>query len=180
MDYFVLLVIISVIVLLVYIFNRPNNPQDGGFIPLLVNSSTGKFSPQIQRQICEIKNVNHFLGRDVTPGDDEIRHLHPFSPMEPQFPLQPLLEKPLVNCPIAQEKLETDTKTLVEVNQPFFLESPFIIQFYGKHHYFDARYPRKPIHVSFLENPEKFVKENPMVYPSYVIRSRDFSQLKSN
>lgn len=72
----------------------------------------------------------------------------------------------------------TDTKNLVEEKQPYFLDDALVVKYYGVDHYWDWRYPRQPIRVEFAKNPSKYVREHPDEYPSYIIKSRNFKDLK--
>jgi hypothetical protein len=74
---------------------------------------------------------------------------------------------------IYRRPLDKDTETMVESVQPYFLGKAEILDLYGQYYYRDWRYPLQPIRLEFALDPQKFVREHPVEYPSYVIRSRD-------
>ena len=138
--------------------------------------------PSYIRQYKELDAINNVLNRPVKPGQKDINNLQASN-------LQPGIEHELSGgyaqwdegtsaATLADEKVDSTLKVLVEDRQPFFLDGALIIHKDGQKFYWDARYPREPVSLDFAEHPDKYVAEHPTVYPSYVISSRDYSGLK--
>lgn len=166
MDYLAALILIVLTVVIYRCAPRSRYfTQLGGQGPA-VTSAQGELSPYIRRQICEIKDVNVYLTRRIMPNNPLINALQTHSPTVGAEGLTPV-SKP------APEEVNEQVTALVKEHQPFFLEDPHILERDGVSYYIDARYPRRPIPTSFLVDEAKFVRENPKVYPSYVIASRN-------
>ena len=184
----IVVILIPLVIWFVLIKSAATKDQSGGAVSCGVNINPVDASPKIKRQICEIRNVNNFLNRGLLPVDEDIENLQKANGALTLPDGSPRVEAECQPCSwmfrelnfedIDCDDVSSDQKTLVESKQPFFLESPYVIRYYGKNHYFDSRYPRKPIHVSFLEDEDKFVREHPQVYPSYVITSRNYEKLE--
>ncbi len=126
------------------------------------------------RQFNELDNVDFVLQRPHVPGNAFIDTMMPVE--EGTNTLYTLPKKPVED--IKPAVVTQDTKVTVETKQPYFLNEALIVSYYGVPHYWDFRYPRQPISVEFAKDPEKFVREHPDEYPSYVIKSRNYSQLE--
>jgi hypothetical protein len=125
------------------------------------------------QQYRELDNVDNVLLRPLTTGDNFINNLMPTLDDKGQQSL-PKLMSPFVT------EVSKQTKSIIESKQPYFLDDVKIVNYYGVPHYWDWRYPRQPIPIEFAVNPEKYTKEHPGLYPSYIISSRDYSNLKDN
>jgi hypothetical protein len=119
------------------------------------------------QQFNELDNVNNVLNRPVLPGNKFIAEMSP-NDYDNNIAVLPKESMPDVK----REKLSNGTKAIIEAKQPYFLDNALIVNYYGKTHYWDWRYPRQPIPIEFATDPDRFVKENPEEYPSYVIQSR--------
>lgn len=186
MDYIAIIAIIIVVITVLVLKHNRFVKQSGGAVTCAVNINPLDTAPAINRQIKEIQNTDCFLSRDLLPNNKDIENLLPKQTFILSDTTTPRIQEEFTSCPSCQlnfsdidcDKISPNAKILVESNQPFFLESPYVIGYYGKNFYFDSRYPREPIHVSFLENESKYVQEHPQVYPSYVIQSRNYSNLE--
>lgn len=188
MDYTAIVAIIIVLIIIVYVIRkqRTRTQSGGGSVKCAVNINPLDTAPAIKRQIREIQQTDCFLNRELLPNNENIANLKPKRTYVTSDGYTPRIQQELTSCPTCElnfkdidcEKASSDDKILVESAQPFFLDSPYVIGYYGKNHYFDSRYPRKPIHISFLQDEQKFIKERPQVYPSYVIQSRNYSNLE--
>ena len=180
MNHINLVLLILTIGILCYIFN--NNMgftgQTGGALPITIKES----GPHYLRHYRELDNVNNVLNRPLAPADKATSQLHASNIWEDRSQLEYIkpVEKYLKFEDYAEEPVAEDTKTLVEAKQHYFLDEAKIIDYYGKKYYWDWRYPREPLPVEFAKDADKWVKEHPNLYPSYVISSRNYSQLKNN
>jgi hypothetical protein len=126
------------------------------------------------QQINELDNVDNVLNRKQFPGKPWIDQLLPVEEGEDKAVL-PTQSLPDIKSPL----VSVGTKAVLESKQPYFLDEALIVNYYGVPHYWDWRFPRQPLPLEFSQNPEKFVKENPEVYPSYIVNSRNYcSHLK--
>lgn len=157
--------------------------QKGGSIP--VTLSENGISPYT-RQYREIDNVDNVLNRPLQKVNKYTARLHAANSwnnndgtQRAQLELVEPTKRYLNFIDSKPEHVTPDIHTLVESKQPYFLDKANIIDYYGKKFYWDWRYPKEPLPIQFAHNPDKFVKENPNLYPSYIIRSRDLSQLNS-
>ena len=126
------------------------------------------------QQFNELDNVDNVLNRPVVPGNTFINNMQP---KDDNY--ENLGELPKVfDSHVKREQVSNATKVLVESNQPYFLDNSLIVNYYGKPHYWDWRYPRQPVPIEFAENPDKFIDEHPEEYPSYLIKSRNYSDLQ--
>jgi hypothetical protein len=126
------------------------------------------------QQINELDNVDNVLKRRQYPGKPVINNLKPIDEgsMHTVLPKESL---PDIKTPV----VPVGTKAVLEAKQPYFLDEALIVTYYGKPHYWDWRFPGQPLPIEFAKDPAKFVKENPEIYPSYIIKSRNYgSNLK--
>lgn len=162
-----------------YIFNYDLglSEQFGGSLPIVKKSK-----PHYLRHYRELDNVNNVLNRPILPADTVTNELQAYNLWDGRSQLEYIepVEKELIFNDYGQDVVSNDVKTLVEAKQHYFLDQADIIDYYGKKYYWDWRYPREPLPIEFAENAEKWVKENPNLYPSYVISSRNYSKLKPN
>jgi hypothetical protein len=121
------------------------------------------------QQINELDNVDNVLKRRQYPGKPVINNLKPIDEGSQQAVL-PKDSLPDIKTPV----VPVGTKAVLEAKQPYFLDEALIVNYYGKSHYWDWRFPGQPLPIEFAKDPAKFVKENPEVYPSYIIKSRNY------
>ena len=143
------------------------------------------------RQYNELDDVDHVLSRPIEPGNKITDSLVayntglPFAsgeimPLEAASSLVVLDNHAKAPGPTPASPIpipSQDIKVLVEARQPSFLKEALIID--GKY-YHDQRYPQRPVSVEFAKDPERFVREHPDEYPSYVIKSRMWTPLKGS
>lgn len=174
---------ILTILTLYYLFKDTDLIQSGGgLIP--VTLSEGSSSPYT-RQYRELDNVDNVLNRPLQPVDKDTARQHAANTWEnvdgtarTQLEFRKPDKRYLDFNDIDADLVSPDTRALVESRQHYFLDEAKIIDYYGKKFYWDWRYPKEPLPIEFAQDPDKFVRENPNLYPSYVIRSRDYSQLE--
>jgi hypothetical protein len=137
--------------------------------------------PYYARQYRELDDVDNVLNRPQEPGKPAIQSLvaknvHDTTELE----LRPSIRKYLDFMDIMTENTPREMKVLVESRQPYFLDEALIIERDGYKFYWDWRYPKQPISLDFIKDPEAYVKSHPNVYPSYIIKSRDYKGLGPN
>lgn len=146
-----------------------------------------QYPPYYIQQYKELGDINNVLKRPVHPHDDTTEKLvaenhwtyldgikrTQLELITPPKRFLDFKDKPTAN-------ISDDEKVMVEDKQHYFLDDSLIIDYDGKKFYWDYRYPRKPISIEFAKDPVKYIQDHPKEYPSYVIKARDFSQLKSN
>ena len=152
-------------------------------IPNRIKGIASIKSPYIH-QYNELDDVDHVLTRPIMPGEKVTNDLVAFNTSLPQasgimpseassslvtVPASARLEPGPGPSPGPIEPLSQDIKALVEARQPPFLKEALIID--GKY-YYDQRYPQRPVPIEFAKDPERYVREHPDEYPSYVIKSR--------
>jgi hypothetical protein len=128
------------------------------------------------QQFNELDNVDNVLKRPLFPANKFINALTPVEEGPENAAKLPKESMPA----IVREPVADGTKVMVETKQPYFLDNALIVNYYGKTHYWDWRYPRQPLPVEFATDPEQFVRDHPEVYPSYVIKSRNYADLQMN
>lgn len=169
------LVLIIVIVILLSSYIKGHNLIQVGSADLPV---TLKNDSNFTRQYRELDNVDNVLNRPIREPNEAINNLKAVNTFDKykylKHPPAYYLDFTDIKCIPASK----DTNAIVEAKQPYFLDEALIIKRDGRNFYYDWRYPKKPIPVEFAKNPEKFIKQNPNVYPSYIIKSRDLSGLK--
>jgi len=179
------LAIIAILILTVYYLLKDTDiiTQIGGdMLPVTLSEGPSPYT----RQYNELNNVDNVLNRRLYPVDKNTARQHAAntwenvdgsSRMHMEF-IKP--DKHYLDFKdIDADLVSPDTRALVESKQHYFLDEAKIIDCYGKKFYWDWRYPKEPLPIEFAHDPEKFVKENPNLYPSYIVRSRNFSQLEN-
>lgn len=176
------------VALLIKVYNAPD--QSGGALKqvTIANKYT---EPYYSRQYRELDDVNNVLNRPTFKPVDYINKLQPANeacaspgqkddtlkcsrPLELKVPHKRYLHF----TDIETKQTPQNLKVLVESKQPYFLDEALVVDYYGKKFYWDSRYPKEPISVLFAQDPERFIREHPNEYPSYIIKSRDYSRLK--
>lgn len=179
------LAIIAILILTVYYLLQDTELVQLGGSALPVTLPESGQSPY-NRQYRELDNVDNVLNRPLHSADKVTAGLHAANTWENvdgtrRSNLE--LIKPnkhyLDFNDIDADLVSPDTRALVESKQHYFLDEAKIIDYYGKKFYWDWRYPKEPLPIEFAHNPEKWVRENPNLYPSYIVRSRDYSQLEN-
>jgi hypothetical protein len=143
-----------------------------GWSAVTIPQTTNLYSQQFN----ELDNVDHVLKRPQMPANNFINRLAPVEEGPANGAKLPKDSMPAIK----NETLATETKALLEAKQPYFLDHALIVNYYGKPHYWDWRFPRQPLPIEFAQDPKKFVKEHPEMYPSYVVKSRNFDNLEMN
>lgn len=176
------IVIICTILLLAMAYKESKDSNEGFLVPPSLPSLGFSF----QRRINEIIDTDRVLDRKVVPGKKSISNLilRDSKPETTENCLK--LQKCQKNRGMRFHKddpkevtciSETHpVRTLIEEKQPYMMDKSEIINYYGSQSYWDWRFPRKPIDIRFAVNPKKYVKEHPNTYPSYVIKSRQWSE----
>ena len=112
----------------------------------------------------EINNVDTVLNRPVLPGKNIISKVRPYNSIKIKD-VNRFDDKKLL-CLTENHPLR---KKIIKYQPYMYGKSSKIVDYYGSMFYRDWRYPLKPISLKFLANPIKYIKENPTIYPSYVI-----------
>lgn len=166
-----LFIVLLIACLFILNFSKQSGGSPSGWSAVTIPQTSNIYSQQFN----ELDNVNNVLNRPVVPGNEYINNLQPHDTKEHAN----LGVLPKESVPdIASNPVPEGTKVILESKQPYFLDSALIVNYYGKTHYWDERYPRQPLPIEFAMNPDKFVKEHPSEYPSYVIESRNLSNLE--
>jgi hypothetical protein len=137
-----------------------------GWSPMTIPVTSNAYSQQFN----ELDNVNNVLNRPVKPGNKYISELLPNDEDAGAPSTLPKESMPDIKRMVVSE----GSRVIIESKQPYFLDNALIVDYYGAPHYWDWRYPQQPIPIAFATEPEKFVKEHPEVYPSYVVLSKNF------
>jgi len=164
------LLIVLFLVSLLFKFNfQSGGANKGAHIekPLAFPSSDSSYL----QQYYELHNVDNVLKRkqylanevinNVTPNDGILNYHLNVLPLKTEGPI-----------------ITKDSVSLIESKQPYFLDDPLIVKYYGVDHYWDWRFPRQPIRVEFAKDPSKYIKDHPDEYPSYIIKSRNYKNLQ--
>lgn len=139
--------------------------------------------PYYARQYRELDNVDNVLNRPQEPGKEVTQNLvasnvYTHQQAELCEPVKTYID--FSDMDIVKKETPEETRILVENRQPYFLDEALIIDNYGEQFYWDWRYPKQPISVKFVTDPEGYVRDHPNVYPSYIIKSRNLKNLKPN
>ena len=164
-----LLVIILLILIIAFVGQGwvHDHVQRGGeagpMDPSYVKIADEKINSPYLKQYKELDNVDNVLKRQQYPTNQVINNTKPYDESDSYT-----VDKKSIDY-IPEFKASSDLKSLVEAKQPYFLDEALIVTYYGVPHYWDWRYPRQPIPIEFAQDPEKFIKEHPEVYPSYLL-----------
>lgn len=160
------IVIVIVIAIAIVISNIGSAPdQSGGVLPQISYKN-----PMYNRQYRELDNVDNVLNRPMVQGDSVTASLQAYNSAE-VWACADITHSEVG----AEARAVSETiKDKIETHQPYFLKEPLIIDHYGEKFYWDARYPKQPISIDFQRDPEKYIRDRPNEYPSYVIASRNY------
>lgn len=163
--------ILAFIIIIVYLLSKININET-----FLTEPTLPPLEETYQRQLNELEDVDRVLDRPTKPGDKYVENLKlPLegAPISDKYQhLVKLKRKTFDFKDIVDKPVSEDDLVKVEDKQPYMFDEPVIVDYYGTKNYWDWRFPRKPISIKFLENPEEFCKRHPDQYPSYVIASR--------
>jgi hypothetical protein len=144
--------------------------------------------PHFLRQYLELDNINNVLNRPLEKANPHINSLKvhcvtsgPEADVETDGMAQEFkAAKYYLDFADPQSITATpEDKTLAKANQHYFLDESLVLDREETgNYYWDWRYPRQPISIKFAHDPVKFIKEHPMEYPSYIVKSRDYQQLQ--
>lgn len=174
---------IILILIAAFLIYKIDTSQIGGGLGLRQMTIYNRHQdPYYARQYRELDDVNNVLNRPVMPGNKVTQGLVAYNVWNRgnELELSEPIKKYFDFSDIIHRKTPEETKVLVENLQPFFLDEAMIIDHYGEKFYWDWRYPKQPISVEFAKDPETYVKQHPNEYPSYVIKSRNYSALGPN
>jgi hypothetical protein len=176
------IILVLIAAFLIYQIHVSGQQQTGGALKQMTVENRHQ-DPYYARQYRELDDVDNVLNRPQELGKKHIqdlvaRNLH----MGSEMPLQELQQQRMNFSDTDVPKIATteSAKVLVENQQPYFLDEALILDREGRKYYWDWRYPKQPISVDFVKDPDNYVKTRPNEYPSYVIRSRDYSDLGPN
>jgi len=180
------IILVFIAAFLIYKIQTDQTDQFGGALTQMTIDNRYQ-DPYYARQYRELDDVDNVLNRPQEPGKEVIQSLAPVNagpdvddddkPIT-QLRLLPPVQRYLdFNDDIQKTEVSEQTKVLVEGQQPYFLDEALIIDHYGEKYYWDWRYPKQPIAIQFIQDPEGYVRDHPNEYPSYVIKSRDYSNL---
>ena len=163
------LLIIVIVAIAASILHRAG--QLGGGLPQVTIENRYE-DPYYLQQYRELDSVDNVLNRPLKPRDKETEALVAVEEgavrSRPALLREPV-KKYLEFRDIVREPTSERVKTYVSDRQPYFFDDPQIVDYYGKKFYWDWRYPRHPISVEFATDPERFCREHPKEYPSYII-----------
>jgi hypothetical protein len=176
------IILVFVAAFLIYKIQTDQTDQTGGTLTQITIDNRYQ-DPYYGRQYRELDDVDNVLNRPQEPGKEGIQSLAPINagpevdgPIS-QLRLLPPVERYLNFNDIQKTDTTEQTKVLIEGQQPYFLDEALIIDHYGEKYYWDWRYPKQPIAIQFIQDPEGYIRDHPNEYPSYVIKSRDYTNL---
>jgi hypothetical protein len=129
------------------------------------------------RQFDELKNTDNVLYRETEEPPEDINDLQLF-PSGKSTNSEPLEMKTPKRVKFNFKDMQfhdeqTENKEMIKRIQPYFMSQPEIIyRADGSNYYWDWQFPKQAVSTEFAKDPERFVREHPLEYPSYVIRSR--------
>lgn len=167
------IILVIVALFLVFKISTMDHEQTGGDLKQMTIDNRYQ-DPYYARQYRELDDVDNVLNRPQEPGKPHIENLKPVHTVGLGS------QKKIQNNDTANPKtvISDTTRVLVEGQQPYFLDEALIIDRDGYKYYWDWRYPKEPVSIDFLKDPDTFIKKHPNVYPSYVIRSRNLTGLQ--
>jgi hypothetical protein len=177
--------IILVLVAAFCIYKIQTGDQTGGDLQQMTIDNRYQ-DPYYAQQYRELDDVDNVLNRSQEPGNKVIQDLVAWNVHDDglgggkEQELREPIKKYLDFMDIKTLETSEETKVLVESKQPYFLDEAMIIDSYGHKFYWDWRYPKQPISIDFATDPDAFVRSHPNEYPSYIIKSRDYSELRPN
>lgn len=180
-----IILVILVLIASYLIYKIHTDEQTGGALSQMTIHNRYQ-DPYYERQYRELDDVDNVLNRPQEPGNPVIQNLvakNAFQTssskgFEGALELREPVKKYLDFMDIKTQPTSDKVKVLVENQQPYFLEDALIIDRDGHKFYWDWRYPKQPISVDFIKDPDRYVRERPNEYPSYIIKSRDYTELK--
>ena len=163
------LLIIVIVAIVASVLQRAG--QSGGALSQVTIGNSYE-DPYYLQQYKELDSVDNVLNRPLQPRDPVTEALVPVEEGVVRS-LPTLLREPVKKYldfrDIVRKPTSERVKTYVSDRQPYFFEDPEIVDYYGKKFYWDWRYPRHPVSVLFATDPERFCREHPNEYPSYII-----------
>lgn len=174
------IILVLVIAYILYHVSAHGMPQIGGALPQMTIRNRYQ-DPYYARQYRELEDVDNVLNRPllpVNPVTEKLEGQHEIgvhNEQELREPVKTYFDFAATDRP--KRSTGEDTKVLVEVRQPYFLDEALIIDRDGEKYYWDTRYPKQPISINFAKDPVKYIKDRPNEYPSYVIASRNYGDL---
>lgn len=137
-------------------------------------------SDPLETQILTNNDSHYFLTQPILPGKTDINNLKETNPFRSNFfyldKKYAEKEDPDPNVTKYPKVPHYDLKPYldkVKERQPYIFDKPYILYYYGYPFYYDWRYPERPIDIKFATNPEKYVEQNPHLYPSYRFLSKN-------
>lgn len=159
-----LLLVISIVIGFTML-TRDHASQSGGMDPSYVKISSEKINSPYLKQYNELDNVDNVLKRQQYPANPTVNAIIPNDEKD----IDNMEKLPFESIDYIPVYTGTPSiKALIESKQPYFLDEALIVTYYGVPHYWDWRYPRQPIPIEFAQDPAKFRREHPSVYPSYL------------
>lgn len=141
-----------------------------------------------QHRLDELQDTDNVLKRPTIAGKPHINQLEPNhewdDPIDryeaptdqPQSTVQPPTKDDTWRQDPKLQCLNPDSPvySLIEQRQPYLFDQPEVVgvDVTKQPHYYDWRYPRKPISIKFATDPSGYCKRHPNTYPCYVIKSR--------
>ena len=172
---------IILIIIAIYLIRKINSRDQLGGGVKQINITNKTNDPYYSRQYRELDNVDNVLLRPIDKSNKDIENLissntFTHSDQEIRVPIKKYLD--FVDT--KTRKTPEDTKVIIEHKKPYFLDESLIIDYYGEKYYWDERFPKQPISIDFAKDPIKYVKDHPNEYPSYIVASRNLSDLSPN
>jgi hypothetical protein len=170
--------IILMLLIIYLLYHTYGTDQVGGDLKQMTISNLYK-DPYYGRQYRELDDVDNVLNRPIHKYNIDIENLtasNIYRHTEQQLttPIVTYLDFKLQPPP---KKTSNEVLAIVEHKQPYFLDEALIIDKDGYKFYWDSRYPKQPISIEFAQDPEKYIQTRPNEYPSYVIASRNYSNM---
>lgn len=173
--------LLTIIAVMLYKIHTEDTAQTGAGELKQVTIANKYQEPYFSQHYRELDSVDNVLNRPLQQPDRSIKRVRGhFADTTNEYVLRkpPKYHFKFSETDVVTEDTPEDVKVMVEEHQPYFLDGARIIDKDGEKFYVDARYPEQPISVEFAVNPEKYVREHPSVYPSYVIASQNLCNLQ--
>lgn len=167
-----LLFIAGIVIVVILLRNYIPEPQKGG-APLVRDATETTY---YARQFDELKDVDNVLYRETEEPPEDINNLELFHSKQTNSEPLELKSPKRVKFNFKDMKYhdeQVENKEMIKRIQPYFMSQPEIIhRADGSNYYWDWQFSKQAVSTDFAKDPERFVREHPLEYPSYVIRSR--------
>ena len=159
-------VVILIVILIIIIYNISYTSTIDHYS---ADPSILKLENIYQRRLNEMNNIDTVLERPIVPGDKYINNLQ----LMPLYVNDHAVNNTSTTVPYSKPIAISDN--LMKLIKPRMMKRTKLIYNNNEIFYYDKIFQEQPTNINFAINPKKYVLENPVTYPSYlVLKNNDY------